>query len=82
MEIERIKEWQKENPLHKWREARGIALSMVASAIGVSTNTAAKWEAGTSTPNDENMYGLAVLMGMPVADLIDVWAEWLERRGK
>ena len=55
---------------------------MAASAIGVSTNTAAKWEAGTSTPNDENMYGLAVLMGMPVADLIDVWAEWLERRGK
>ena len=48
--------------LKKRREEKGLTQIDIAKYIGVSINTYAKWENGTSEPKEENMIKLIEVM--------------------
>ena len=71
VEVQAFKDWMEENPIRKYRKANGLSVHLFAAMAGVSEYTVQRWERGT-TPNDENMKKLEVL----IPGIVDKWAEW------
>ena len=74
------KEWRATNPLRKFRDKAGIALTDAAAALAVSTVAVQNWERGTSTPNDSNTTNIARLMETDVPKLSRAWERWIKSR--
>lgn len=71
--------WLEGNPLRMWlEEKRKRNQRMVASALGVSTNTVNNWIKGINQPKPENFEKLALIT--QVDDIEDQWESWLGSR--
>lgn len=49
------------------REARGLQVTKVAEACGVTQGQVSNWEAGRRNPTVQNLYALAGVLGVPLA---------------
>lgn len=55
--------------LQQARKAARLTQAEVATRVGVTKGAVSQWEAGLSTPTDENTRGLAALYGIPAGAL-------------
>lgn len=53
------------------RTEHGFTQELVASSLGVSRQAVSKWENGSSEPSTSNLFALAKLYGISVAELLD-----------
>lgn len=72
-------EWFESNPLMQWiaRDKRH-SQRLVASMIGVSTNTVYYWVHGTKTPNPKHFDKLAEITA--IDNIQDEWETWIASR--
>ena len=56
--------------LYQLRRGRGISQEELANAVGVSRQAVQKWEAGSSTPDLENLSALAEYFGVTLDYLV------------
>lgn len=75
-----VRAWVEQNPLRRWRKARGETLMGTAARLGVSMLTVQLWENGGMQPSEENLAKLAALLQNP--KLSQAWDSWLSQRPK
>ena len=73
-------EWLKQNPLRAFRDKNDLTRTRFAGHLGVSVNTVQFWENGTTTPNEENLEKISIVMQMSSEKLKAVWNIWLENK--
>ena len=56
--------------LYQLRRGRGISQEELANAVGVSRQAVQKWEAGSSTPDLDNLSALAEYFGVTLDYLV------------
>jgi transcriptional regulator with XRE-family HTH domain len=52
------------------RQARGLTLAEVGSALGVTRQYVQAWEAGRRNPGPKHLAKLAKVLGLEIADLL------------
>lgn len=56
--------------LYEYRKAANLSQEQVAEKLGVSRQAVSKWECAESSPDTENLIGLAMLYGVTVDELL------------
>jgi len=58
------------SPIRAARQARGLTLSEVGNALGVTRQYVYAWEAGRRNPGPKHLAKLADVLGLEIADLL------------
>ena len=54
--------------IRRWREAKGLSKTQLASLVGVTVSAVVQWEHGHTGPNRKNLRALTDALGMSLAE--------------